>query len=115
MFLEDKNLNPTRTLTPDLPGLIAWLETQEPEAEYCWVDIRSCLFARFGLALGLSENPSDAYDAVTGALRKRYGMTHGGEPFGWDSGFSCRLAHDHPRTFGGALARARKLLAEVER
>src|SRR6516164_1736587 len=56
MFLPDKNLNPApvearKPFTPDVAGLIAWLETQDGATEYDYIDGSDCLLCRFAEAI----------------------------------------------------------------
>lgn len=41
-----------RTFTPDLQGLIGWLETQDGATEYNWHCIYNCVVGRFAAAMG---------------------------------------------------------------
>lgn len=82
-----------RTFSPDLKGLIAWLETQEPETAYDFDDIRDCLIARFGKISGL-----EYYGRAWSDADRRLGG----------------IAVITPHTYGAALSRARRALAEAK-
>lgn len=53
MYLPDKNLmvTPAPTFTPDMRGLIAWLETQPGRTTYPWQSYEDCLLCRFASVL----------------------------------------------------------------
>jgi hypothetical protein len=81
-----------------LAGLIAWLETQDPTTEYCWIDAHHCLYGQYCRAHG--HEYVDVYERFSEQII----------PTG-------EISFPHPRTFGAALSRARaisKRMAEVE-
>jgi len=76
-----------------LESLIAWLETKDPAAHYDFNNCEgACLLDQYADAMGLPD--------VFG----RYSRLN--EAFDYSSGH--RIAVERPRTFGAALARARK-------
>lgn len=81
-----------------LRGLIAWLETQPPETQYCFSTSPACLLTRWHEALGYSYR--DSYcDGV---------YSTGIDPYdenGWAYKVAC--GSDHLWTYGAALTRAR--------
>lgn len=88
-----------------LQSLIAWLETMPAAAEYCYADNGECL-------LGLYFSEGGFERALVGSST----LTHGRDcqhtrhlPRNFDA-----IAVGHPRTFGAALARARKALADAD-
>lgn len=92
------------TFSPDLKGLIAWLETQEPGGDYCVSNAGVCLFGRFHQALGIK--PVVLFDKMPG--HPYYGV-------GLNDLYPSAsvIASNHPRTFGAALTRARRALSEA--
>lgn len=73
-----------------LESLAAWLEAQDPEAEYSFWDCDGgCLIGLYGASLGVEWREMHA-------LLKNAGRIH--------------IASEFPRTFGGALERTRTLL-----
>lgn len=87
-----------------LEGLIAWLETQDPETTYAFSLAQSCLVALYVEGVG-GKFQRDALDPeyVVGN-RRLSAWTH-------DMGRLIDVAVDVPWTFGAALDRARKLAA----
>ncbi len=85
MYSPDKLFTDTtpKTFTPDLRGLVAWLETQNPETVYCADHPSHCLVANF---LGRQASVDPDCD-VRG---------------------SKRVAFDKPWTYGAALSRAKR-------
>ncbi len=77
-------------------GLIAWLETQDPETEYNWADCRDCLGLRYLKARGVSE-PERAYVALSK-------VAAGNDDMG------LTISIKRPWTYGAALARAKELV-----
>lgn len=65
-----------KTFTPDLKGLIAWLETQDGATTYEYWDGHDCLLCRFGKLLtghiGIAENGIFHLDAVSFATPWTY-------------------------------------------
>jgi hypothetical protein len=85
----------------NLQGLIAWLETQDPETKYNWSDVDSCLIARFLVASTGSRRGSGDYNNVCGGVGNYHfiGCNNHGHPTG---------GKEHADwTFGEALARAK--------
>ena len=86
-----------------LPSLIAWLERQDPREEYCYSSTGECLLARYFSARGFTRvimaadyfyhfpRPGSLYE--TAPLPPQFND----------------IAKGKVRTFGAALARARKL------
>lgn len=96
MYKEDFNLPAKiaeRTFTPDLDGLIAWLETREPNGRYDYMDCAGgCLIDQFlDQFLGRRTTYAD-YTA-----------------FGRASRIETAIAVQMPWTYGAALERARTL------
>src|SRR5262245_32661999 len=85
-----------------LPGLIAWLETQDPNASYDYgCKTGECMVHQYLRAAGhpWKTNPNN-YWVAQGAI-DRNGRVDPNQ-----------IAVGLPRTFGAALTRARKVLAE---
>lgn len=95
-----------------LDGLIAWLETQPPQKEYCYGDTGGCLLARYLRANGFKR------------------VSIGGWTWAYTTADGCRvdesipdkfdkIARSKPRTYGAALSRAlsraRALKAEADK
>jgi hypothetical protein len=78
-------------------SLIAWLEKQNPETVYCYTKPDQCLVAQYLKAHGVTDYCLDSYELD----EKLPGLG------------AVALGHDRApaRTFGAALARARKALA----
>lgn len=104
---------PVRLDPFSLESLIAWLEKQDGDAEYCWFGDGQCLFKQYGLAMGLGDAiirslpegfASSAYNAVTAGSEARYEYPTC-EPF--------NIALQLPHTFSAALSRARNALASL--
>lgn len=82
-----------------LEGLISWLETKPPETTYCYTDIGGCLVYQYFHARGIPICSMGALD---------WSDTTGGQhllPPGLNA-----VAVGNPRTYGGALQRAREML-----
>lgn len=107
MPLDQGNWTETKSEVFSLEGLIAWLETQNPSEEYCWGSTGECLFARYGEAFSMQRG-NDAYRFAIESFHKmplkEVNNLFLGEPF-------IPVSTGKPRTFGGALARARIVLA----
>lgn len=94
-----------------LRGLIAWLETKNPEETYCFLISSNCLVTQYAKAVGLDwqqlrtlpdYNPRKK--SAEGEWLTRIALADGHPPikfFWWK--------------FGQALATARKILAQVEK
>lgn len=76
-----------------VPGLIAWLEGQDPETEYEWVSTQNCLAARYLRARTGVKQPSTEFSFL-----KVFGDTDSYD----------RIAYSLPHTYGAALARAKE-------
>jgi len=87
----------------DLPGLVAWLRTKPARGTYSFFDNDNCVLAQFLKACGYREPDVGGYSwrasgserDIPGVFRK---IAHGECGDSW--------------TFGGALKRAEKALAE---
>lgn len=98
MYQEDFNLPAKvveRTFSPDLDGLIAWLETQDAATSYDWMDVRGCVMCRFQQARGIPKPWSTG-----GGLHS---------PFGKDLRNYHNVCGTWPWTYAAALDRARAL------
>jgi len=86
-----------------LPGLIAWLERQDPDADYCYSSTGECLLARYFSERGFRRVIMAAsyfyHFPRPGALYQTVPLP----PHFND------VAKGKVRTFGAALARAREL------
>jgi hypothetical protein len=85
-------------------SLIAWLERQPAQKEYCFMDNGGCLFFQY-----LEEMGVDVVGVGGASFRREADDRDGGRhplPTGWPS-----LASLEPHTFGAALERARAALA----
>lgn len=100
MFLETKKEGEARTKEPSMLSLIAWLETKNPAEEYDYYNCYGgCLLGQYfnaiGLAWGLNGGP-------------------GCELFNSMESYKLQdISRRHPRTFGGALERARVALSKA--
>lgn len=92
-------------LTPDLRGLIAWLETQEPTTTYQWTGgYEGCVAQQFLIAIGHPVPWSvTSHAAIFG---EHWTPGGGGDTIKYHAVTNCA-----PFTFGGALSRARALTA----
>lgn len=88
---------------PSLAGLIAWLETKNPNETYVWHDSNNCLIAQYGKSIGWSPMRMST-EAVEGDITSA--------PYHQISTANGQLALEQPYTFGAALARAKKALQE---
>lgn len=89
--------------SPFLSGLIAWLDGQEPEKEYCYHSSGSCLMAQYYQSLGYA-NALAGGDFI-------YLDQHSIKQTKFPSAFAD-IAANYPRTFGAALLRARAVMKE---
>jgi len=81
-----------------LESLIAWLEKQPTDLSYVWADCNGgCLIGLYGIAHGISWKTMIKSDIGNTSPYDR--LTRGG------------VAYKYPRTFGGALERARASLS----
>lgn len=86
-------------------ALIAWLEQQPADKEYCYTEPGSCLLAQylhhvFGFEVLIDRHSFDLFDGDNHVVRSA------APPTDW-----ADIAIARPRTFGAALERARKLAA----
>lgn len=97
---------PLKEVDPfSLEALVAWLEKQDPAQGYCFTNWKSCLWGRYTKAHG---GTTDYRYYTIGAAK----LSTGAElPGSWQG----NVAIKYPHTFGAALSRARKLLAEREK
>lgn len=106
MFKIDRNLFPDAVVKHDpfsLAAFMAWLETKDPNEEYCWSNSGHCLFAQYGAHLGgktyfaVMDGWRDAgLSAVLGFYNNKLGVA------------SCQ-----PHTFGAALERTKAARARA--
>lgn len=80
----------TETKEPTFAGFIAWLEQQDPQAQYKWASCDECAIAQYFRSLGFK-------------LHERNGVHRTIE--------TTQAAITRPHTFGAALDRARKFNA----
>jgi hypothetical protein len=79
-------------IEPTIEGLVAWLETQDPETTYYWYSGKECVIGLYLRTLGYSG----VGDIGCGEYVKLESPYH--------------IGHHEPHTFGAALARSRKAL-----
>lgn len=89
-----------------LDGLIAWLEKQPRNEEYCYENNGHCLLARYFVAMGY-QRPN------VGSSFVYYGAPLNRQSFGLPLEFN-EIAVRHPRTFGEALIRVRDFHARIK-
>jgi hypothetical protein len=90
----------TKRPKPSLRGLIAWLETKDPDEGYEFFDCEgACLVGQYMASLGVTLT----YGPPKHTYMKACAAIFGG------NGNDASVAIEHPRTFGGALRRARAL------
>jgi hypothetical protein len=99
-----------------LESLIAWLETMPPRAKYCYLSNGECLLAKYFTALGY-ENVRMWTNSFWCGIQQcpRYIGQEEARRLGLATPIPAifnRVAQDEPATFGSALRRARKALAE---
>lgn len=95
-FIPDAPVEP-KPFTPDIHGLIAWLETQDGETEYTYMNAKTCVLAAFAEeAFGLS-----------------YYYNLGGIFDGPKYVADLKIAEPSPRTYSAALSRARAFAAKM--
>jgi hypothetical protein len=84
----------TKTKTPSLDGLIAWLETKDPSEKYDWGNCDgACLVHQYLTSCGIRQRDWSSFYFKTQS------------PLGDDQP-TC-IAFQSPHTFGAALSRAR--------
>lgn len=103
MYVDTKREGEAQTKADpfSLESLIAWLGKQPATREYTWVDCRECLIGQYAQTLGYKDAgdiPSAAYEELEGISR--------------NANCNNAVAFPLPHTFGAALERARKLLAD---
>lgn len=91
-FIPESPVHP-KPFTPDIHGLIAWLETQDGEMKYHWPSCRDCLLRRFANVLG-----APCYSGM-------------GEFFNGPA--DEHVANPRPWTYSAALSRARAFAAKM--
>lgn len=95
MLYDPKWEQQTKADPLSLGSLIAWLETKDPDEGYSfWNCEGGCLIGQYLTAMGHPFR-GETYADLSYVMHKNFGDT---------------VAIEHPRTFGGALARARGLL-----
>jgi len=100
----------TQAYTPDLDGLIAWLETQPSDRTYNFIEYRYCAAGLFvSEGLGREPQPFEVERLIFGATR----------PFDFDkvaagklNYFGCGFEEKGERTLGAALERAKHIRDE---
>jgi hypothetical protein len=85
-----------------LPDLISWLEAKPPEGTYIYSDWRRCLAAQYNHATG------HRYKAVPAA---KYLHKAPFKEWPFENQLEWIACDADPRTFGGALRRAKELTA----
>jgi hypothetical protein len=104
MFIDEKNkfVNPVVEVKKPEPfsleSLIAWLENQEAAETYCFTLTRECIWAKYTFALGGTIQFSPHRYQIGG---------HSLEVGPLDRSWREAVAVGLPKTFGGALKRAR--------
>lgn len=102
MFLETQTPGKTETKANpfNLDALIAWLETMPAGQSYPFLNCRGeCLDSQYVTYCGLGTDPDFYEDFVL----REWANFHGGD--------MRAIAEEAPRTFGGALRRARAVRA----
>lgn len=94
-----KYVAPAQKFTPDLHGLIAWLEGENPETTYNWYDCEGdCLIGHFATATNLN------FGVVENTLRQIKPNKIGPSAYGL-------IGFKGSWTYGDALQRAKELAA----
>jgi hypothetical protein len=95
MFLDEKKIGEAlaKVDVRSIRTLIAWLETQPEGREYDYTKSGECLLAQYLVAHGVAKYDLSSADVTAF--------------FGDDS----EIVQGYPRTFGGALERAVRLVA----
>ncbi len=83
-------------------GLIAWLETQDPETEYDYTDPADCLLCRYFRAVGVPLKDGKAVDSLD--WTDKNGNDH------LLSRELNQISLEGPDNYGGALARAKETI-----
>jgi len=86
-----------------LESFAAWLETQDAAREYDWIDVCGCVCHEYLSAMGLRRAPYPKRDCDGGRLSSIFPSIE----------VYHKVCGTHPHTFGAALDRARKALAEL--
>lgn len=98
-----RSMEPEPKWPLNLQGLIAWLETQDPDTKYNWQDVYHCLVARFLISSIGTRKSGLNYEQICGGMMNYHfvGSNNHGHPTG---------GSEHPDwTFGKALARAKQV------
>lgn len=86
-------------------GLISWLETKDPDAHYNWQTVWcDCLIGEWRLAMG---EVGESWERIS-----RIGRQMGTSP---EHSKIAMIAANGPWTYGAALERARKALANEQK
>jgi hypothetical protein len=92
--------NQATDYTLDLRDLVLWLEKQPAKKRYCYMDDARCLFGKYFRHLGFKDiEVGGTGFSHSGTGGRRIEMTIAVQD----------IPADHPRTFGAALERAKKL------
>lgn len=96
-----------------LASLIAWLETKDPKAHYCYTSSTNCLLSQYAKAMGFKA-PSASGRAISFSRFSWYvpfGRKHMPLPVGFNE------IAIYGNTFGGALQRAKdySIFLQVQR
>lgn len=98
MLYDPKWNQRTKSSPLTLESLAAWLEQQNPAEHYDYDDCTGeCMYGQYMRAMGIPWTEARGIPSS--------------KPIGAFESLSYRVASPHPRTFGGALARTRKLIA----
>lgn len=82
-----------------LESLIAWLEKQPAKRTYCYLDNGACLLGQYYLDRGFAAVHVGGMSVTLNGHQQEMPDDFSDIPVG------------HPRTFGGALRRARRVIA----
>lgn len=98
MLFDPKWEAKTRPDVFSLPSFIGWLEKQNPRKRYDFMDCEgACLLGQYMASVGESWSPA-RYSEIAESICSGY------------RGFTFYIGVESPRTFGGALRRAREVL-----
>lgn len=101
MLYDPKWEAPTKTDPLTLTSLVAWLEQQPGDREYCFADSGYCLLCQYFAAQGFENPLINTRDVDYGDWPNSRGRR-----FNLPPGFNA-ISQARPHTFGAALARAR--------
>jgi hypothetical protein len=90
----------------ETPALIEWLKKQPPEKGYNHSNPWECALGLYAHSVGFT------YGILMGMKNKGEGFHHGGP--GSMQEWEFHIARPYPHTFGAALARGEKFLAEED-